>query len=124
MFRREAKAVVEEKQTSDTIVGAGTKFEGTLAVEGSLLFEGRLEGSLIVSGPLRVGKNAYIHAEVRAHEARIAGHIKGNVRTRESVELLAGSKLEGDVYARAFRIEDGAIFQGNCFMGDTWSGRE
>ncbi len=124
MFRRESKAVVEEKALADTVVSAGAKFEGTLNVEGSLHFDGRLEGSLVVSGPLMIGKSAHLTAEVRAHEARIAGHVKGNVRARESVELLAGSRLEGDVYARAFRIEDGAVFQGNCFMGETWSGRE
>ena len=123
MFRREAKPAPVERP-ADTVVNAGTRLEGNLLVEGSLFLDGRVEGSVCVTGALTVGKAGQILADVRANEARIAGHIRGTVKARETVELLAGSRLEGDVYARAFRIEDGAVFQGNCFMGDGWSGRE
>ena len=103
---------------ADTVVGSGTSVEGTLKVEGNLLLDGKLDGTLTVNGRLEVGAGAEIRADVDAVEARVAGKIRGNLKARESVELLQGSRLEGDVFTRCFRIEDGAFFQGNCHMGE------
>jgi cytoskeletal protein CcmA (bactofilin family) len=119
MFNKNQKREALELPT-DTIVSAGTSLEGKLAVEGSLRFDGRLEGSLNVKGLLLVGVEADIQADVEAGTARVAGKIRGNLKARESVELLQGSRLEGDVFTKCFRIEDGAFFQGNCHMGEAW----
>ncbi len=54
---------------------------------------------------------------VRGERARVAGKVEGPVKVRDSLELQQGARLHGDVYARSFRIQDGAIFQGNCHMG-------
>ena len=104
---------------ADTIFGTGTTLEGTLLVEGSLRLDGKLQGNLKVNGLLQVGSTAEIRADVEATDARVAGVIRGNLTARESVELLRGARLEGDVHTKCFRIEDGAFFQGNCFMGET-----
>jgi len=105
-------------RTADTVVSSGTSVEGKLRVEGNLLLDGKLEGTLSVNGRLEVGATAEIRADVDAVEARVAGRIRGNLKARESVELLQGSRLEGDVFTKCFRIEDGAFFQGNCHMGE------
>jgi cytoskeletal protein CcmA (bactofilin family) len=119
MFNKNQKREVGD-QTADTMVGSGTFMEGKLVVEGSLLIDGRLEGNLTVRGFLTVGPAADIRADIEAGEARVAGKIRGNLKARESVELLPGSRLEGDVFTKCFRIEDGAFFQGNCHMGEAW----
>ncbi len=105
---------------ADTIIGNGAVIEGQVQVEGCLRVDGRLVGSLTVNGLLVVGSAAEIRADVEASEARVAGTIRGNLRARESVELLQGARLEGDVFTKCFRIEDGAFFQGNCHMGEAW----
>jgi cytoskeletal protein CcmA (bactofilin family) len=103
---------------ADTVLGSGTVFEGQLTVEGSARIEGRVTGVVKVSGLLVVGAKAEIQAEVDAGEARVAGIIRGNLRAREVVELLEGSRLEGDVYTKCFRIRDGAFFHGESHMGE------
>ena len=103
---------------ADTVLGAGTVFEGQLTVEGSARIEGRVTGVVKVSGLLVVGAKAEIQAEVDAGEARVAGIIRGNLRAREVVDLLEGSRLEGDVYTKCFRIRDGAFFHGESHMGE------
>jgi cytoskeletal protein CcmA (bactofilin family) len=109
-------------QPADTIISAGTLIEGKFKAEGTVRIEGRVHGSLNVNGLLLIGAGAEVKAEVEAVEARVAGKIQGNLRARESVELLEGSRLEGDVFTKCFRIEDGAFFQGNCHMGEAWVG--
>jgi cytoskeletal protein CcmA (bactofilin family) len=120
MFNNKTQKREVMEQAADTIVSSGSRVEGTLQVEGSLRIDGRLEGVLAVNGRLVVGAGAEIQAEVSAIEALVAGRIRGNLRARESVELLQGSRLEGDVFTKCFRIEDGAFFQGNCHMGEAW----
>jgi cytoskeletal protein CcmA (bactofilin family) len=118
--KNQRREVAEE--AADTVVGSGTKVEGKIRAEGTFRIDGRLDGHLQVNGLLLVGADAEIHAEVEAVTARVAGKIHGNLRAKESVELLQGSRLEGDVFAKCFRIEDGAFFQGNCHMGESWVG--
>jgi cytoskeletal protein CcmA (bactofilin family) len=107
---------------ADTVVSVGTVCEGKMVIEGSARIEGRIVGSLRVGGLLVVGAGAEVDADVEAGEARVLGTIRGNLKARESVELLEGSRLEGDVFTKCFRIEDGAFFQGNCHMGEAWVG--
>ena len=106
---------------ADTVLGPGTVFEGQLTVQGSARIEGRVTGVLKVSGLLVVGEKAEIQAEVDAGEARVAGTIRGNLRAREVVDLLEGSRLEGDVHTKCFRIRDGAFFHGESHMGEVSS---
>lgn len=106
---------------ADTILGVGTAFEGQLTVTGSARIEGRVTGVVKVSGLLVVGAKAEIEADVEVGEARVAGTIRGNLRSREAVDLLEGSRLEGDVYTKCFRIRDGAFFHGESHMGDAFA---
>jgi cytoskeletal protein CcmA (bactofilin family) len=122
MFGKQGSQTRREPDESpaDTILGAGTTFDGQLTVEGSARIEGRVSGSVKVTGLLIVGQNAEIHAEVDAGEARVAGTIRGNLRAREVADLLEGSRLEGDVYTKCFRIRDGAFFHGESHMGEVF----
>jgi cytoskeletal protein CcmA (bactofilin family) len=101
----------------DTVVGAGSKVDGDLAVRGSARILGEVEGELQVTGDLDVELGACVRGNIRAERARVAGRIEGDVHVRDSLELRTGAHLRGDVYAKSFRIQDGAIFQGQCHMG-------
>ncbi|MBD3162696.1 MAG: polymer-forming cytoskeletal protein [Candidatus Eisenbacteria bacterium] len=101
----------------ETVLGAGCKIEGDVTVRGSILVRGEVAGGIRAQGEIEVDTGAKIKGDVQAERARLGGRIEGNVKVRDSLELRQGSHLIGDVFARSFRIEDGAIFQGNCHMG-------
>ena len=103
--------------TFDTVVGAGCKIQGDMTIHGAGRILGEVDGSVQASGDLEVELGGIVRGNVRAERAWITGKIEGDVRVRDSVELRKGSHLRGDVYAKSFRIQDGAIFQGNCHMG-------
>jgi cytoskeletal protein CcmA (bactofilin family) len=121
MFLKKPKmsemAAPAEPGAWDTILGAGCKIQGDLTVRGSVRVQGEIEGALAATGDVEVELGAQIHGDVRAERARVAGHIEGDVKVRDDLELRQGAHLRGDVHARSFRIQDGAIFQGNCHMG-------
>lgn len=105
------------KGNHDTIVGMGCKIKGDVVVRGSVLVRGEVEGAVHATEDVMIELGARVRGEVRGERARVAGKIEGDVKVRDSLELQEGAHLHGDVYARSFRIQDGAIFQGNCHMG-------
>jgi len=123
MFQKNARRENTDV-SADTVISAGTSIDGDVLVEGSVRIDGHLAGKLNVNGLLFVGPQAEIKADVDTLQARVAGRILGNLRARDSVELLQGARLEGDVFTKCFRIEDGAFFQGNCHMGEAFTEEE
>jgi cytoskeletal protein CcmA (bactofilin family) len=121
MFKKEETKIpdVPKEGSVGTLIGKGTHISGTVKVNGSLRVDGEIEGNLLVSGALVVGPSGVLTAEVQVQDATVAGRIKGKIVAKGRVELKKGSRLEGDVHAAVFRIEDGAFFQGNCTMGES-----
>jgi cytoskeletal protein CcmA (bactofilin family) len=112
---------VDERMRADaatTIIGGGTSFNGVLKVNGCLRVDGEVEGQVAVTEGLVVGPTGVVKADVSADSAVITGRVYGSLRARGKVQLLRGSRLEGDVHSNSFQIEDGAVFQGNCLMGE------
>jgi cytoskeletal protein CcmA (bactofilin family) len=127
MFKRDETSAPPHRgdgPASTTVVGNGTSLNGVLRVNGSLRVDGEVEGQVIVSQSLTVGPSGVIKADVSTDSAAIGGRIRGRVRARGKVVLLRGARLEGDVHANTFQIEDGAFFQGNCTMGEQAAGAE
>ncbi len=119
MFRKARPQAdpIEQGTSYDTVLGAGARIDGDLTVRGAARILGEVDGSLEIAGDLEVELGAAVRGDVRAERARIAGRIAGDITVKDSLELKAGAHLRGDVYAASFRIQDGAVFQGQCHMG-------
>jgi cytoskeletal protein CcmA (bactofilin family) len=114
---KRTEQVPEQQAAFDTVIGAGCRVQGDVVIRGAGRILGEIEGSVRASGDLEVDLGGTVKGDVRAERAWVTGKIEGDVRVRDSVELRKGSHLRGDVYAKSFRIQDGAVFQGNCHMG-------
>ncbi len=97
-------------------VGHSLAIEGRVSGEGSLTVDGRVEGYLVLSGDLIVSQGGTVRADVQARRVTLHGAIHGDVTATESVSLLRGSRLVGNVSAPDVRIEDGASFCGRVVM--------
>ena len=115
MFGADKRGV---RESVNSFLAEGTRFQGTIEAQGDLQIDGQVEGFVKGSGCVYIGQTGIVNAEVRAREAVVAGRLRGAVIGRERVELMPGSRLEGDVHASSFKIEDGAYFHGNCIMGE------
>jgi cytoskeletal protein CcmA (bactofilin family) len=113
-----APAPKAKGEVSTTLIGGGTVVSGVVRVNGSLRVDGEAEGQVFVTDNLVVGPSGVMKAELTVGSAVVAGRVKGRIRAKGRVELQRGSRLEGDVHAATFKIEDGAFFQGNCVMGE------
>jgi cytoskeletal protein CcmA (bactofilin family) len=102
----------------NSLLGQGSRFEGTAKVEGTARVDGLWEGSLEVSDTLVVGKTGELTGDVRARHVVVSGRVVGTITATECVELQRGCRLEGDVRTRTFVVEDGVFFEGSCRMSE------
>ncbi len=103
----------------NTIVGKDTVITGTIDVKGALRVDGTVKGKIISSDCVTVGAGGLVEAEVEADSAVIAGHMVGDIKTTQKIELQAKCEMEGDLKTKSLVIEQGAVFCGACNMKDT-----
>ena len=105
----------EPEGAMNTIIGKGTRFEGTMEVAQSLRIDGSFKGTLTTSDTLIVGATGELEeVTLKVKNAIIGGVVKGNVTASNKVTLESTSKLEGDLTAKLLIIQEGALFIGNC----------
>ena len=100
-----------------TILGPGTKFEGSISVPHNLNIDGEFIGKIETSELITVGTNGVVKADIRAKSAVVAGTIEGNLVVDDRVELYQTASLTGDMRVKELVISEGAVFHGNCSMG-------
>lgn len=103
-------------QSFDSIVGNATRIEGTLHVNESLRIDGRLNGNLEQqAGKSRwiiIGPTSEIHGDIRAQNVSVAGKVIGNIFATESIELMDGCEVRGNITHRSITVEPGASVHG------------
>jgi cytoskeletal protein CcmA (bactofilin family) len=104
-------------EVKTAVIGPNIRIQGELSGDEDLVVEGRVEGKISVSKGLRIGPQAQVNAEVKAHHVTIAGRIVGNVTATERVEILPSGILEGNIRAPKIAIAEGAQFKGSVDMG-------
>ena len=105
-----------EPVSRSSFVGPQTRIQGEILGDEDVLVEGRVEGRVEISKALRVGLRGIVRADVAAGTVAIAGHVVGNVRAAERVELLPTGTLEGNIHAPRIVVGEGARFTGRIDM--------
>jgi len=100
----------------DTIIGKGTKIEGTVKVEGATRVDGIIYGKLESNDVVTIGPDGEIKAEVKAKSIIVGGKVEGNLEATDKIELQSKAELHGDLISRSLLIEHGAIFHGSSNM--------
>ncbi len=103
-------------QSFDSIVGIATRIEGNLHVDESLRIDGKLNGNLEQQpGKARwiiVGAAGEIHGDIHAQNVSVAGKVIGNIFASESIELLDGCEVRGNISHKSITVEPGASVHG------------
>ena len=96
----------------------GSSFRGELEFEDTMRIDGRFNGKIMTKNELIVGESAQIEGEIHAGRIAISGTVVGKIVAAQRVEIHRNGKVYSDIDTPALIIEEGAIFQGNCVMGD------
>ncbi len=106
------------------MVGEGTVLEGTLHAESDVRVSGRIVGELRVEGKAIVAQDGTVEGEISAADADVAGNVQGEIYVSGRLVLKSTARVDGNIQAARIVVEEGALFTGECRMGDQVRPRE
>ena len=95
----------------------GTHVKGEIKTDSNFRLDGELVGTLNTLGKLVIGPTGRIEGEITCGNADIEGEIIGNIKVDGILLLKSTAKVKGNISALKVAIENGAQFNGNCYMG-------
>lgn len=108
-----------QSQALPTYIAANSEIHGTLHVEGNLLVDGIVHGSVEVRGDMEIAAGGLVEgSELRAKNLVVHGVLKARVLVEGKLTLSRTARLEGDISANSLSIENGAYYIGHIATGD------
>lgn len=103
--------------TNTTILGPDCRINGEVTLDNDAVIMGQFQGTLKVSGELEIAESAQITGSIMAGTMRLSGQVEANVAAENGIEILPGGQLIGKLYTTNLQIVEGAIFQGDVYVG-------
>ncbi len=100
----------------DSYFQKGVTLKGVLRSKGVVHMEGDMEGEIISSSHLIVGKGGNVKGDIESYDITNMGSIKGNINAKNKVSLMDDSHLDGDIATYQLIVEEGSNFEGKCKM--------
>jgi cytoskeletal protein CcmA (bactofilin family) len=119
-----APAPAQPSAGAPCVIGAKTQFKGEITGAETIVVEGLVEGTIRITGPLRVGPGGTVKATVSAQSVVVAGELVGDCQATERVEIEAAGRLTGNIRAPRVVIVEGATFRGNSDMSPRRDGEK
>lgn len=98
-----------------TLVAEGTTIRGDIEFSGGLHMDGAVIGSICAQGEksvLTLSDKGRVEGEIRAPNAVINGHVKGDIIISERLELAVNARIDGNVYYKVLEMAAGAQLNG------------
>ena len=100
----------------DSLIGAGTRIEGSVVFSGGLRIDGEVKGDVVAAGDqpstVVVSEQARIEGEVKVTHMVVNGTIVGHVHASEFLELQPKCRVSGDIHYTNLEIQLGAVVEG------------
>lgn len=118
------KKISHQAKKIDTYIGAESLIKGNIESEKSVSIDGKINGDVTCKGEVIIGKNSVINGNIKAYSVTASGYIKGNINANDFIKLTTSCKVEGDICAKSFIADEGAVFNGVCNMCNTNAKKE
>jgi cytoskeletal protein CcmA (bactofilin family) len=113
MFRKQP---TRPQNRIDSLIGIGTRIEGSVNFKGGLRVDGEICGNVTAlpdqASTLVLSEKARIDGEIRVSHLVVNGTINGPVFATEFLELQASSRVKGDVHYNNLEMQLGAVVEG------------
>ncbi len=101
----------------DSLIGAGTRVEGSLYFTGGLRIDGEVKGSVqsaegASSSTLVLSEHARIEGAVAVAHLVTNGTVVGPVSISDTLEMQSKSRIVGDVEYASIEMHQGAVIDG------------
>ncbi|MBI2070625.1 MAG: polymer-forming cytoskeletal protein [Elusimicrobia bacterium] len=99
-----------------SIIASETFVQGTIRTHGSLIVDGKVEGSIYDANHVVIGEAGQVQGDISAETVIVGGKVVGNIQAVKLVQVLTHGQVIGDIRTKSLHIEDGAVFDGTCTM--------
>jgi cytoskeletal protein CcmA (bactofilin family) len=107
-----------EERRKAAWIGGSVLVKGAVVSSEDLVIDGQVEGTIELGNHnLTIGAGATVIADLVAKSVTIAGTVKGSIMGSAKVELKSTARVEGDVIAPKFAMDDGALMIGKVDTG-------
>lgn len=113
---RKSKGVQLDPNTTDTLIGEGSVFDGNIQSVASIRIEGKVVGEIKCEGDVTIGEKGIVESNVFARNVIIAGQVNGNIQAKNKISISSSGKIFGNISASVLVIEEGSVFEGSCRM--------
>ena len=97
-------------------ISAGTIIKGEITSPYDIRIDGTFEGKVQTKGRVVVGETAYIKGDVICENIDLWGKVEGNLFVKDTLALMEGCSMLGNLNIRRLSVELGSTFNGNCRM--------
>jgi len=108
----------------DTLISTDTRIEGNVIFSGGLRVDGQIKGDVSevpgTPSTLVLSEHGSIEGAVTVARIVLNGEVRGPVQSTHDLELLAKSRISGDVHYKSLEIHTGAIIEGRLvYVGES-----
>lgn len=111
---KESSSTESQRPPTETVIGAGAKFEGVFESPANVYIDGEFEGELSCTRTVVINRGAVVKASIVANTAIVHGYVVGPVHASERIQVGKTGKIVGDVKSGAVRVAEGGVLDGNC----------
>lgn len=97
----------------------GTTLKGDIKTINDIRIDGTVEGMVYSESKVVIGPTGKVTGDIMCQSADISGKVTGMVSVKELLFLKNTGVIVGDIATNKLVVESGAIFNGNCSMGNT-----
>ncbi|KAB2927103.1 MAG: polymer-forming cytoskeletal protein [Dechloromonas sp.] len=107
----------------DSLIGAGTRVEGSIRFAGGLRIDGEVQGSVeaaegAASSTLVLSEHARVEGAIRVAHLVTNGTVVGPVSVSDSLEIQSKARVLGDVEYVVIEMHQGAVVEGRMVHRD------
>lgn len=97
-------------------ISTGTVIKGEILSPYDIRIDGTFEGKIQTKGRVVVGETAFIKGDIICENIDLWGKVDGNVFVKDTLSLMEGCSVNGNLNTRRLSVELGSTFNGNCRM--------
>ena len=97
-------------------ISAGTIIKGEIVSPYDIRIDGTFEGKVQTKGRVVVGETALIKGDIICENIDLWGKVEGNLFVKDTLALMEGCSVNGNLNIRRLSVELGTVFNGNCRM--------
>ena len=95
----------------------GTIVEGKIFAKSDIRIDGSVDGILQCDGKLIIGSEGRVEGESSCQNAVIEGTFRGILTVNDLLDVRENANVVGEIKTGKLIVQTGAIFNGNCDMG-------